>query len=309
MDILVSLICLAGLVGLIVGVIAILRPMPKLRLSTRGRAGLLVGASLVVLAVGGSLVSPDAKKQPEGKLASNGGGAKPKQPTYVIGQPLDVGGFRVIIRDVVERNAVGRSVVEEQASAGGVLVVVEYTVENISDRPAASYQLPHPSLIDPNGVVYERDLGKTAAYASEGKFDSKVVSDLNPGIQVKNALVFEVARASFDRKAWMVGLGSGNRLKVDIRPDAYPDVPHRESGGDCNTLDNTGDRELCKNPDLLRRSEIVVARVGRHAKLYPDDKMPEFRAALGTLFECADRACLVSRIEQIETLTSGWPLS
>lgn len=307
MDTLVSLICLTGLVGLIVGVIAIIRPMPKLHISTRGRAGLLIGASIVVLAAGGSLLSPEAKKPPEPKVVDGGGSAKPKPTAYVIGQPLNVGGFRVIIRDVVERNAVGHSIVEEQASTGGVLVVVEYTVENTSDRPAASYQLPQPSLIGPNGVVYERDLGKTAAYASEGKFDSKVVSDLNPGIEVKNALVFEVSKANFDRATWMVGVGSGGRLKVDIRPDAFPDVP-RQNLGDCSGLEVVGDRELCRNPDLLRRSEIFSARMIQHQKLHPDDKMPELHGPMERLFKCENRACVVAEMEQIEALTKDWPL-
>lgn len=156
MTALLGLIAIAGLAGLIIGAIALFRPLPKLKLASRGRAGVLIVSSLAVLAVVGALApSETSTASTQRQVADRVPNPERKPAANVIGQPLDIGDFRVIIRNVSEREAVGRSIVREQASTGGVLVVVEYTVENISDRPKAAYQLPAPSLIGPNNVVYD----------------------------------------------------------------------------------------------------------------------------------------------------------
>lgn len=151
-------------------------------------------------------------------------------------------------------------------------------------------------------------MAKTAAFASEGELNGKVMSDLNPGIQVKNALVYEVSKAAFDRNSWRVGVGAGNRLKVDIRADAYPDVPH-ENIKDCNALEAVADRKLCSNPNLFRCAEILTARLVRHQRSHPNDKTPALDAALERLWKCEDRACLAGAMVQAEALAKDWRLS
>lgn len=304
-----GMIAIAGLAGLIVGAIALFRPLPRLKLATRGRAGLLIVGSLALLAVVGALAPSDGPTASSGgQIADGAPKTDRKAAAYVIGQPLDIGDFRVIIRNVSERDAVGRSIVREQASAGGVLVVVEYTVENISDRPKAAYQLPVPSLIGPNNVVYDKDLGKTAAYASESELDSKAMSDLNPGIRVTNAVVFEVSKASFDRGTWMLGLGAGNRLRVSMKADDHPEVARRD-WGDCSQYEAAADQVLCENPDLARRDDIVGAKIERHQKLHPDDKIPEIVKLSDEAMACRDRDCVAAVYDRIDELTADWPTS
>lgn len=304
-----GLIAITGLAGLVIGVIALFRPLPKLKLPSRGRAGVLIVGSLAALAVVGALAPSETSTASTQRQAVDGAPNPERKPaTYVIGQPLDIGDFRVIIRNVTERDAVGRSIVREQASAGGVLVVVEYTVENISERPKAAYQLPEPALIGPNNVAYDKDLGKTAAYAAEGEFDSKAMSDLNPGIRVTNAVVFEVSKASFDRGTWVLGLGAGNRLKVSMAADDHPEVA-RPDWGDCSQYEAAADQVMCANPDLARRDDILGAKVARHQKLHPEDKMPEIARLSEEAMACADRRCIEVLYEKIEALTAGWPIS
>lgn len=220
MTALLGLIALAALAALILGAIALVRPIPKLKLTTRLRAGALVIAALIVLAGVGTVAPPPA--EPEAATEQAAAPSEAPEPAaaqaLVIGQPVEIGDFRVTITGVSERDAVGVSIVREPAAEGGVLVVVDYTVENISERPKGAYQLPEPSLIGPNGVVYEKDIGKTAAYAAEGEFDSKAFSDLNPGIRVRNAVVFEVSKAQFDRQSWVLGLGPRNRHQISLKP-------------------------------------------------------------------------------------------
>ena len=48
----------------------------------------------------------------------------------------------------------------------------------------------------------EADLDASSSYASSSNFDEKVVSDLNPGITVDGAEVFEVSKELFDVATW-----------------------------------------------------------------------------------------------------------
>lgn len=306
MTAILGLIAIAGLASLIIGAIALFRPLPKLKLTSRGRAGALVVGSLALLAVVGAFAPPDTSPSTKPQVAERAPKPDRKPAAYVIGQPLDIGDFRVTITGVSERDAVGRSIVREQASAGGVLVVVEYTVENISDRPKAAYQLPAPSLIGPNNVVYDKDLGKTAAYASEGELDSKAMSDLNPGIRVTNAVVFEVSKTSFDRGSWVLGLGAGNRLRVSMAAGDHPEVARRD-WGDCSEYKAAADQVICANPDLARRDDVLGAKLDRHHKLHPDDRMTEIMKLSEQAMACEDRVCLAAIYDQLEALTADWP--
>ncbi|MDP1618122.1 DUF4352 domain-containing protein [Phenylobacterium sp.] len=306
MTALLGLIALVALAALIMGVIALVRPIPKLKLTTRPRAGGLIIAALVVLAGVGTMAPPQSEPASVEARMSETALQGTTPAALSIGQPVEIGDFRVTISSVSERDAVGASVVREQAADGGVLVVVDYTIENISERPKGAFQLPEPRLIGPNGVVYEKDIGKTAAYAAEGEFDSKAFSDLNPGIRVRNAVVFEVSKSRFDRSTWLLGLGAGNRLRVSLQTDEHPDVANRD-WGDCSAYAEGAERVICENPDLQRRDEILGAKITRHEQLFPDDEMAEIARLSEELFACRDRACLVAAYSRIEAATAGWP--
>jgi micrococcal nuclease len=58
-----TLLILAGLVGLIVGVVSLVRPIQRLRIATRKQAGLVTAASFVIVMIGGALSPADAGNQ------------------------------------------------------------------------------------------------------------------------------------------------------------------------------------------------------------------------------------------------------
>ncbi len=53
-----GLLILIGLAGFVFGLVNLVRPLGRLRVKTRGQAGLVVGASIVVMVVGGMLLPP-----------------------------------------------------------------------------------------------------------------------------------------------------------------------------------------------------------------------------------------------------------
>ena len=58
-----TLLILAGLVGLIVGVVSLVRPIQRLRIATRKQASLVTAASFVIVMIGGALSPADAGNQ------------------------------------------------------------------------------------------------------------------------------------------------------------------------------------------------------------------------------------------------------
>ena len=59
-----GLLILVGLAGFLFGLVNLVRPLGRLRVETRGQAGLVVAGSFVVGIVGGALLPPDNDSEP-----------------------------------------------------------------------------------------------------------------------------------------------------------------------------------------------------------------------------------------------------
>lgn len=306
MNTLATIFGLLGLVGTVLAVIALFRPLPNFKLPTRPRALALLVVSLIVLVIASSMLpaqdkTPGAKSEPETPSSTAREGSAP----YVVGQPLDIGDLRVVITRVTERDRVGTQYVSEEAASGGVLVVVEYTVENIGDRPKSAYQLPSPHLIDSAGVAYDPDVGKTITFGVETNLDRKALSDLNPGIKIKDAAVFEVSKAAYDPTNWTIGVGAGNRLRIAIA-DKHPEVK-KSDWGDCSGYKRAVDQLICQNPDLARRDEILGAKAEAKHRVAGEAGIEVLKPHLQAMEGCKDRACLSAVYDRLETITADWP--
>src|SRR5262249_12986234 len=100
--------------------------------------------------------------------------------------------------DAVEtKTRLGSGLFNEEAPAGSIYVAIRYSITNISDKPIGAFSQPSIALLDPNGTEYSNDVAATAAYASTVDIDQKVLSDLNPGITVRGASVFNVSANLF----------------------------------------------------------------------------------------------------------------
>lgn len=153
---------------------------------------------------------------------SSGDEAAAPPPVHYVGEAFPADNIEIRVTDVEERQRVGGEYFGEQAAEGGVLVTVRYTIKNTSPKPVSAFSAPKLVLIDPAGTKYEADAGKTVAYSTELDLDQKAFSDLNPGITVKGATVFEVSSESFDRATWNLALDSarGARIALTDKPAA-----------------------------------------------------------------------------------------
>jgi len=84
-----ELIVFIGFVAFVVSVIALIRPMPRFKLPTRGRAGLLLAGSLVLTLAGGVLLPP--------RPATVAQAPKPERPSPPSAVPADMTGEMVTL--------------------------------------------------------------------------------------------------------------------------------------------------------------------------------------------------------------------
>ena len=124
------------------------------------------------------------------------------------GAPIDLGVSRINIKSVVELQQFGNySLV--QASEGAVMVAVDYTVSNTFSDPIDTDRLPTVRLRDPNGHLYAPDDRKSEELQVEYSSYNQQPSTLNPGVTLRTAVIFEVAKAAFDRGRWLIQVGDG----------------------------------------------------------------------------------------------------
>ncbi len=119
-----------------------------------------------------------------------------------IGDTFKTQKFAVTITSFNILTHVGSEYFEESVSEGGIYVAVQWKYKNISTGPISAFEQPSLVLIDSSGTTYEADLGANMAFATQVHQSTKVVSNVNPGITISDAEVFEVSSFQFDTAKW-----------------------------------------------------------------------------------------------------------
>ena len=94
------------------------------------------------------------------------------------------------------------------------IYAIVWSYKNISSKPVSSFRLPNLYLTSPERVRYSSDIGATVAYKTQLKLKDKVLSDLNPGISVRSAKVFEVAQSLFELSSWKIRVQADDEIYV-----------------------------------------------------------------------------------------------
>jgi len=170
-----------------------------------GWLGLLVIAALNT--------PPDAGGGSSSKVANQSPASTQEAVVDRIGSPIDLGDITATVTSVRNAARFGNEYLPVEASDGGTLVAVTYSVKNTSAKPVKSYMMPKLKLIDPSGVEYNADIGKTGQYMAGKQMEMKIISDLNPGITTKDAQVFEVSSEQYDPATWAVSI-DGHKVQL-----------------------------------------------------------------------------------------------
>lgn len=146
----------------------------------------------------------------------------PAPQEFYVGDTLQSGELQVTLNAVKTGTTINSSFESKTASEGGQYVVAIVKVKNIGSKPIDSFDMPHIHLIDSNGNKYSADVDASSAAASVFGDDSKVLSDLNPGIATTSVEAFEVSKDAFNADAWHLKVGDSfvYRLVSKTNPTA-----------------------------------------------------------------------------------------
>ena len=136
------------------------------------------------------------------------GSAESKTVEYLVGQVIKTKSFELTITKVEEKDTVGGEYFNSQPAEGGTYIAVQWKYKNISDKPKGMFSKPTIKLLDSASVEYSADIGASSNYATEIKLDRKVLSDLNPGITVNDAEVFEISKERYNAGGWKIEISS-----------------------------------------------------------------------------------------------------
>lgn len=132
-----------------------------------------------------------------------------------IGDTFQVAGVSAVIESVHITTHVGSDFTASTASQGGEYVAVLWKYKNISNSPISAFDTLTLILLDPTGTEYDADVDASASYAADTNADEKVLSDLNPGITVTSADVYEVSKKMFDKNTWSLAI-QGEDIKISL---------------------------------------------------------------------------------------------
>lgn len=176
-----------------------------------------VWTGILVLIILGMIVSASGSKNTSTSSSNATETAAQKEVAYKVGDVIKTDKFEIIITSVEERSVVGDTYFTKNPSEGGTFVAVQYQYKNITDSPIGSFSTPHIQLVDKNGTEYSSDAGASGNFATELNLDRKILSDLNPGITVKDAAIFEVSKEKYANPGWSLAVKADKDVKVSIK--------------------------------------------------------------------------------------------
>ncbi|UPM55503.1 DUF4352 domain-containing protein [Gottfriedia acidiceleris] len=172
-----------------------------------------LGAIIVVSIIGSALSGGG-----DGATTTNGSSkveVEKKEKIFKVGDIVKDDQLEIKVSKVEEKHSVGDQYYGKKASEGGVLVAIQYTMKNVSDEPVGVFDYPTLNLVDEKGTKYDSDIDASSSYAVETKIDdSKILSDLNPGITVTGTEVYEISKDAFAKGKWYIQIGS---QKVQVK--------------------------------------------------------------------------------------------
>lgn len=137
--------------------------------------------------------------------------------TYNIGDKITTDKFEITITDVAERFKVGTNIFNESTSEGNIFVCVRIKIKNISSEPIGTFSQPTFKLIDSKNVTYSSDVSASAYYATEVNTTDKALSDLNPGVTVTDAYVFELGKEYYSKNTFRLKIDADKTITVKIK--------------------------------------------------------------------------------------------
>ena len=235
-----------------------------------------------------------------------------------VGEKIAAGNLEITLA-VKTRERVGSEVWSSVAPEGALYIVVQEHLKNVGSVPVSD--MPSIQIMDQKGTLYKSDMDASVSYASENPNTGKVLSDLNPGIAVDDASVFEISKDLFDINAWSVVIDGDTANPVAMQMSAVANnnsqrVPYVDTvqlsselreklSLDCSKAVGATARIACSDPEIGKLHAEHDALLRQAAETLGVDQvahlLPETRQALRML---PDSVC--EQASTTEYCRSGW---
>ncbi len=170
-----------------------------------------IGIIVILGILGNALGEDDATSDTASK--TNKEAETKEEVIYQLNEEVPLKKTTFTLTKVDEMKTIGDpSFLGKEAADGAILVGVQYTVKNATNEPISG-STPTLKLLDENGVTYKKDFDTTTKYATEVGRDTKVVSELSPGVTVKGVAGFEIGEENFDQGSWFVEV-EGKKIQI-----------------------------------------------------------------------------------------------
>jgi hypothetical protein len=141
-----------------------------------------------------------------------------QEAVYKVGDTINTGKLDITVTKAEERSSIGSEFFVKSPSQGGTYVGVQFKFKNASDKPIGAFSQPSFKLVYSKGTKYDSDISASGSYATELKLDQKILSDLNPGITVNGADVYEINKEQYASGSWYVLVtADGKDYKVTVK--------------------------------------------------------------------------------------------
>ena len=173
-----------------------------------------IGIIVSLIIIGGALGGENEESTTETVNTTETPAEAPVEKVYAVGEVVPTDQLEVTVSKMEERSSVGSQYVTKQASEGGIFVAIQYAMKNVSDEPVGMFDYPTIKLVDEKGTEYTSDIDASSIYAVETNIDnSKVLSDLNPGISITDTEVYEISQESFASGQWFIEI-DGQKVQI-----------------------------------------------------------------------------------------------
>ena len=193
------------------------RPAPELLEQEESKSArkMYIGAGVAVVALGAVLWFASKYEGPDPMAAGSNSGAT-SVPSNAVGQLVLTPKFGILVSQVDTPARVGNAFMNETPAEGGKYIAIRWEYQNVSSKPIGTFSQPTVHLEDPSGTRYDADVAASSAYAMQLDLTEKVFSDLNPGIKVRAADVFEIASSNVDLSGWAIVIYADQRVRIPL---------------------------------------------------------------------------------------------
>jgi hypothetical protein len=174
----------------------------------RNLASFLVLSAVITLALGSEDSSDKKAKSTRVSSGNSNAPSSISSELYSIGDKVSAPPLEIVVNSAQEKLSVGNEFFNSRPSEGATYVAINWQYKNVGKKPLSMWSKPEMKLRDAEGTEYSEDIGAASSYATEIDLDEKVISDLNPGITVKSAAVFEISKESLQNPGWKIVITS-----------------------------------------------------------------------------------------------------